>query len=73
MTSRYVAVMRVFTAGPAGLLSDLSALLAREVAESLRDQHRLELGKDHSCRERASCRSLHAVRRCSRALSPGTR
>lgn len=42
-SEQYVAVMRVFTTGTAGLLSDLSA---REVADSLRDQHGLELDVD---------------------------
>jgi len=42
-SEQYVAVMRVFTAGTASLLSDLSA---REVADSLRDQHGLELDVD---------------------------
>ncbi|MCW2678894.1 MAG: hypothetical protein JWM62_295, partial [Frankiales bacterium] len=42
-SEQYVAVMRVFTAGTAGLLSDLSA---REVADSLRDAHGLELDAD---------------------------
>jgi len=40
---QYVAVMRVFTAGTAGLLSDLSA---REVAERLGSEHGLELDVD---------------------------
>jgi len=42
-SEQYIAVMRVFTAGTAGLLSDLSA---REVADSLHDQHGLELDVD---------------------------
>lgn len=40
---QYVAVMRVFTEGTAGLLSDLSA---REVAERLNAQHGIELDVD---------------------------
>jgi hypothetical protein len=40
---QYVAVMRVFTAGTAGLLSDLCA---REVAERLGSEHGLELDVD---------------------------
>ncbi|MCW2605935.1 MAG: hypothetical protein JWO60_628 [Frankiales bacterium] len=42
-SEQYVAVMRVFTTGTAGLLSDLSA---REVADTLRDQHGLDLDVD---------------------------
>ncbi len=40
---QYIAVMRVFTDGTAGLLSDLSA---REVAERLGAEHGLELDSD---------------------------
>lgn len=41
-SEQYVAVMRVFTAGTAGLLSDLSA---REVADSLHVPARLGAGR----------------------------
>ena len=40
---QYVAVMRVFTEGTAGLLSDLSA---REVVERLGSDHGIELDVD---------------------------
>ncbi|PZS26488.1 MAG: TIGR02677 family protein [Pseudonocardiales bacterium] len=40
---QYIAIMRVFTEGTAGLLSDLSA---REVVERLSSEHRLELDVD---------------------------
>jgi hypothetical protein len=55
--------MRVFTAGTAGLLSDLSA---REVADSLRDQHGLDLDVD-VVDARLSYLVNHGNRRAARA------
>ncbi|GAC1442297.1 MAG: hypothetical protein NVS3B26_19980 [Mycobacteriales bacterium] len=62
-SEQYVAVMRIFTDGTAGLLSDLSA---HEVAESLRDQYGLNLDVDV-----VDARVSYLVNHGNLARSPG--